>query len=44
MSLTEWQITSEHFKTMVDRLEKRGVGEFKLTNKQLSSILNNCLK
>lgn len=43
MSLKDWQITSEHFSTIIERLVKKQIGEIPLSAKQIEEILNNCL-
>jgi len=44
MNLREWQISDEHFETMVERLAKQGIGEVPLTAIEIRKILNDCLK
>jgi len=44
MSLKEWQISDEHFQTIINRLAKRGIGEIPLTAEQIKKILDNCLE
>jgi alcohol dehydrogenase YqhD (iron-dependent ADH family) len=44
MSLTEWNITSKHFDTMIDRLVKMKIGEVPLRRAQIRKILEESIK
>ena len=44
MSLKDWQISNEHFPTIISRLEKKGIGEIPLTAEQIKKILEDCLE
>lgn len=41
MHLKDWNITEEHFSEMIDRLSKRGIGEFPLSKEQIEKILKD---
>ncbi len=43
MSLKEWNITDEHFDTITERLEQRGIGEFALKAEEIKAILEKSL-
>jgi NADP-dependent alcohol dehydrogenase len=44
MSLKDWNITDQHFPTIIKRLSKAQIGEIPLSESQLSQILTESLK